>query len=154
MFDEIHGNRSIPYNYLQNMFVRITSSMVEVIIDSGLSVSAIFGKQYNLFDELAKRETLDDIGIWFKEIARKISHAVNEVNLKRIDRNVEKIITYIENHLQDDITLNALADLVGFSSPYVSRIFKENIGINYAEYLSKKRIEKCKTVAKGYHFHH
>ncbi|WP_158084397.1 helix-turn-helix domain-containing protein [Marispirochaeta aestuarii] len=148
LMKEIYENGNISYDYLENIFIRITSSIAEVLIDTGISVDEVFGTHYNLYDELSQRETLEDIGAWLKRISFKLTHAINEHNLKRLDRNVEKIIAYIDDHLQEDISLNSLAELVGFSTSYISKIFKENIGINYIEYLSKKRIEKSKLLLK------
>ena len=148
LMKEIYENGNISYDYLENIFIRITSSIAEVLIDTGISVDEVFGTHYNLYDELSQQETLEDIGAWLKRISFKLTHAINEHNLKRLDRNVEKIIAYIDDHLQEDISLNSLAELVGFSTSYISKIFKENIGINYIEYLSKKRIEKSKLLLK------
>ena len=144
LLTEIHNNRAIPFDYLKNLFVRIISSMVVVLIDSGLTVAEVFESNRNLFNELTRLETLDDIGSWLKSCAGEIADAVCLVNQNRIDKNVQKLIDYIDEHLQDEISLYNLADVVGFSTSYVSRIFKESTGVNYIEYLSKKRIEKSK----------
>ena len=45
-----------------------------------------------------------------------------------------------------------MAELVGFSPTYVSKIFKDNLKKKYVDYLSEKRIEKARTYLKETNF--
>ncbi|WHH57688.1 helix-turn-helix domain-containing protein [Petroclostridium sp. X23] len=152
LVEEIYENGAIPYDFLQQIFARIISLMAEVLIELGLTVEGVFWSGYNLYTELSKRETLEDIRIWLTEVCRTITDAVNDMNMKRLDRNVEKILEYIDEHLHEDISLNDVAEWVGFSSSYVSRIFKENLGKNFVEYLNESRIAKAKHLLKETNF--
>lgn len=53
------------------------------------------------------------------------------------------VYDYIEHHLCEEITLNALADLVHLSPNYFSHLFKQFNGISLWEYIIAKRIEKA-----------
>lgn len=59
------------------------------------------------------------------------------------DRKTELIresILYIENHYKESITLDELAQHVGYSKFYFSRLFKEYLGLSFIDYLHKRRI--------------
>ena len=47
-------------------------------------------------------------------------------------------------HLQDEVTLVYLADLVHLNPSYLSRLFKQVVGMNLSEYISEVRIKKAK----------
>lgn len=51
-----------------------------------------------------------------------------------------RILTYVENHFQEDCTLNTLAGTVGYNPEYLSRFFRKKMGIPYNHYLNMRRI--------------
>lgn len=56
---------------------------------------------------------------------------------------------YIMNHYMEPVTLELVADKVGFSSSYFSSLFKKEAGIGFGEYLMQIRMEKAKALLKG-----
>ena len=50
-------------------------------------------------------------------------------------------IAYINNHYRDDLSLDQVADFVGFSRYYFSRSFKKRMGYSFSEYLVQKRMQ-------------
>lgn len=54
------------------------------------------------------------------------------------------VADYVERHLQEEITLELLAETVHFSSSYLSARFKEKWGIPLMKYVNLLRIEKAK----------
>ena len=54
---------------------------------------------------------------------------------------VDSARLYIEQNYMLDITLNDVAAFSGFSKYYFSRMFKQQMGISFADYLRNKRIE-------------
>lgn len=50
-------------------------------------------------------------------------------------------IEYINKHLQDDLTLHAIADTLHLSSSYLSYLFKKETGRNIKEYIIHKKLK-------------
>jgi two-component system, response regulator YesN len=57
---------------------------------------------------------------------------------------IHQIKQYIMKHSHEDISLEALGKKVGLSPIYISKMFKEKLGINYIDFLTECRIEKAK----------
>ncbi|WP_341878147.1 response regulator transcription factor [Defluviitalea saccharophila] len=57
---------------------------------------------------------------------------------------IQKVKDYIDEHFQEKITLEDMADYVGLSKYYLSYLFKKEEGTNFVSYINKKRIEKAK----------
>lgn len=57
---------------------------------------------------------------------------------------INQIKQFIIEHSNEDISLDVLANRVGFSPIYISKLFKEKLGINYIDFLTECRIEKAK----------
>jgi two-component system, response regulator YesN len=64
---------------------------------------------------------------------------------ERLEPNaIHQIKLYIIEHSHEDISLDALAKQVGFSPIYLSKMFKEKLGVNYIDFLTECRIDKAK----------
>jgi two-component system response regulator YesN len=149
LFREIMENKNTSYQYLHQMFIRIISSIIELIINMGLTVEEVFGAGCNLYDELTSIETIPEIKTWFLEICHKVLDCVDKVNFKKSRQNINKILEYINDHLSQDISINDVASWIGFSPAYVGKMFKDNLGRNYLDYLNWSRIEKAKQLLKS-----
>lgn len=56
----------------------------------------------------------------------------------------ENIMDYIEQHLDEDLTLNQLAKEFYVSKYHIAHIFKQHFGISTYQYIMKKRMAACK----------
>lgn len=56
---------------------------------------------------------------------------------------IEKITAYIEEHYDEELNRDQLANMVGISQEYFSRLFKTKTGTNFSKYLSELRIKKA-----------
>lgn len=55
---------------------------------------------------------------------------------------------YINEHYSGPITLEEVAEAIGFSPAYLSTLFKKEIGINFSDYLTSCRMEEAKRLLK------
>ncbi len=58
---------------------------------------------------------------------------------KNIDKLVE-VTNYIDSHRSDDLTVEQLADLAGFSKFHFERLFKSYMGVSCYQYITKRRV--------------
>jgi YesN/AraC family two-component response regulator len=56
---------------------------------------------------------------------------------------------YIEEHFQDDISVQDIADALGYSEAYFCKIFKQYFDKNFVTYLSEYRIRKASELLKN-----
>lgn len=54
-----------------------------------------------------------------------------------------QIIEYIDAHFSDDLNLEAIANLSGFSKFHFSRLFKQYTGFTFCDYLNYRRIKQA-----------
>jgi YesN/AraC family two-component response regulator len=64
-------------------------------------------------------------------------------------RIMEVLIRYISAHLRDDLTLTALSDLTRRNASYLSRLFKQETGMNLSEYILMRRIETAQILLRS-----
>lgn len=61
---------------------------------------------------------------------------------------IQQMKQYIIDHAHEDISSEAVGREVGLSPIYISKIFKEQLGINYINFLTECRIEKAKRLMR------
>ncbi|MBU9725566.1 response regulator transcription factor [Diplocloster modestus] len=64
--------------------------------------------------------------------------------IEREDKMIFEMTKYIQENLQEEITLKVLADKFYLSPVYVSQMFRNKMGVNFLSYLTHLRIEKSK----------
>ena len=80
----------------------------------------------------------------FADISRLSPQVGNfsSIRFKNIHPTIKIALTYIDNNLQNNITLGDVAKICYMSPPYFSSIFKKQVGITFSQYLTRQRIEK------------
>lgn len=62
---------------------------------------------------------------------------------------IKNIKSYLNENLEYDISLSAMAKLFNYNPVYLGRIFKKETGMSIKEYVNKKRIDYAKKLLKN-----
>ncbi len=65
-----------------------------------------------------------------------------------LSKPVMQCIDYIYAHIKERITIQDLADHTGMSTNYLSRVFKQNLGVSISDYIRQLKIEKATHLLK------
>lgn len=98
----------------------------------------------SLFSLIHSSDSIADLNELLKDVVIHEAERVNQFNHKSISLKVQTIIEYVENHYHEPITLNDIGECIYTSTYYASRIFKQETGKNFTDYLNEFRIEKAK----------
>lgn len=63
-------------------------------------------------------------------------------------KKIELMLEYINQHLEEDLSLDKLASVFFLNKYYISHIFKDNTGFSVNEYIINKRIFKSRELLK------
>lgn len=91
------------------------------------------------FDELGR--VLDQARLFFLQgrvAAPAVPAAVEDEPL------LNRLVSYLNTHLAEDISLNRLADAFNLNAAYISQFFKNKTGMNYLKYVTMLRINLAK----------
>ena len=67
---------------------------------------------------------------------------------------VIECINYIYSHIKERITIQDLAEHTGLSCNYLSRIFKQNLGVSISDYIREQKIEKATHLLRSVSYTH
>lgn len=79
-------------------------------------------------------------------LASLLTEAVRLISEKKDGQDPVKdfILSYINNHYNEDISLTMIADKLNLSASYISKYFKRNFGVSFIDYVHELRIHKAK----------
>lgn len=61
----------------------------------------------------------------------------------------QNICTFIDSHIEEDLSLDRLSKEFFVSKYHISHIFKENLGLSIHQYITKKRLALCRQAILG-----
>lgn len=97
-----------------------------------------------VYDKADMRQLLNYFSVQLYRLADYIYDADSQ-------KVIKKVIQYIEENYQMDLTLDMLGELFGYNSCYLGKVFRHYTGEHFNVYLEKVRIENAKALLmKGY----
>ncbi|MDF2512671.1 MAG: hypothetical protein K0S04_2537 [Herbinix sp.] len=73
---------------------------------------------------------------------------IGETDTARYKNEINKAIKYIEKNYQQKLTLTSIAEHVNFSTNYLCKSFKEEVGVNVIGYINNFRMKKAGEMLK------
>ncbi len=142
------GNQKLSSNPLQHaklsqvQFIALCS---RAAVEGGLSPEVAYTRNDAYIQAVEHARTIADI----TQIGRTMySDLIEQVHKQKAIPSVSKPIRdcceYIQLHLGDKNSASALARQVGYSDYYLSRLFKQQMGLSIDQYIRCMRIERAK----------
>ena len=131
-----------------DMAIRL--KVLEFVMRAEYSVFHEGGMKYHFLDRddylqtVLAAENYEELKSWF---LRKIAESARNVSTKadeKANRVISKARAFIDRNFSRDLTLEEVSREVHVSPYYFSKLFKEQVGENYINYLTLKRIETAK----------
>lgn len=82
----------------------------------------------------------------FQLIVYRLLSIAHHQETPLIDPRIHKAMTYIMDHYSTEITIKELADLVGLNPIYLGKLFKQNTGFTYKEFMNKVRVNNAEMI--------
>lgn len=99
------------------------------------------------YQRVDRYETLDDLECWVLDCCRRLC---GMMELKRENQKYNRLtvnaIDFISSNYRNPISLSDAATYLEVSSSHLSRVFKNDTGMNFVNYLNQLRISKAKKI--------
>lgn len=90
-----------------------------------------------------------------KDLFRKYGEAFianRSASVRSLHPDIDKAIAYLRVHFRENISLETISRHVQLSRNHFCALFKEEMGVNYKEYVNRQRVREAKwMLAKGEH---
>lgn len=122
---------------------RLLSALLRLLSELGIPVSAIIPHR-DPFDGIVSAAEFHALDTWF---ARFYDAVIRYGISRRASRNrlaAEKAAEYVQSNFREPLTLSLLSRHVYLSEAYLSRIFREEMGLTLKQYINTVRLEQAR----------
>lgn len=118
--------------------------------NDSINFNIIQSKLFQLLEEIHYERfgRISKISICVSDLILYLSRMAYEQNTPKKKRKnlklYENLIIYIEGHIDEDLSLEHLANVFYVSKFHIAHIFKENLGLSVHQYITKKRLSMCR----------
>lgn len=115
--------------------------------NDSITFNSVQSKLFAIIDEIHSDRYAKDIKITtgIYDLVIQLNRMVYKPTKTEIYKNHQRlfpnIVQYIENHIQEELTLDSIAEKFYVSKFYIAHAFKEKFGISVHKYITKKRLQ-------------
>lgn len=115
-----------------------------------IGFNALQSKIYRLIEEIHSQRFGKDtkIQLCVNDLILHLNRTVYELEHPETPKENQNLylnlISYIEEHIEEELSLDQLAQVFYVSKFHLSHVMKENMGISVHQYILKKRLHMCK----------
>lgn len=131
--DEMHEH----ILYFESLFVRI-------IQKQGWPVREVTGDDYVYFLNHRELTTKEQIWSWLQRLIAGYFAYAGQRRKSTSHGTIKTILSLVENEIDQEMTLQAVADRLYVNSSYLSRLFKQETGKAFSSYVIERKMERAK----------
>lgn len=88
-------------------------------------------------------ETIADLHAWLRRRIFELSELMYRKGQQKNRKLVNEMIEYVQERLQENVSLRDVAEYFSFSPNYLGSLFKEEMGKNFSEFVIMLRMHKA-----------
>lgn len=146
LFDWFSSQYGNNVNELKSGLIRLVVMLFSIPDSGGPEGESYAGSGY--IKEFMSLRDRKQVKAWMKNAIRKISGAMPERRKKELSPAVRIAVDYIAQNYTKNITLEDVSSAVKISPTYFSKMFKEEVGSTFIDYLTMMRIGQAKRLIR------
>lgn len=134
-------------NKIKNIYFEliVTARNITMEINPNLSSNSFD----NAFSVFSTENDISMLKAFVQKILMECLSAIISVRTQADNPIIKKVCDYINDNLSKDISLEQMAEYANVSSFYLSKLFKEEKGVTFVNFLTDKRLEKARHLLKN-----
>lgn len=136
------GNRTVVIS----MMIELLVVMSRAAVAGGAKYEEIVASNTKFYEDAFKTTDIEEVCIWMVQLLEKFTQFVFNFDSENVENKniIRKALMYIHEKYQKEITLEEVAEHVGLSTTYFSRMFSKETQRNFTEYINMIRVEESK----------
>ncbi|MGE5605959.1 MAG: response regulator [Bacteroidota bacterium] len=120
----------------------LTGTLVRLSQRAGLTVRDVMeAEDYALLMQGGPSGSAEAVTRWWETQFGRLGHAIQKLYNNSQRTCILQVKEYIEQNLAESITLSKAANWVYMSPSYLSRLFREQTGESFSEYVTRRKME-------------
>ncbi|MBE9915106.1 response regulator [Paenibacillus donghaensis] len=144
-FQQLREAARLSISDIKLYSIEFAAKIVMSSLQSGLRLKDVYGREYDPYAAILQYKTMDDLHRGLASLLLDISHYFLDSRGSKKHRMIDFAIRYIqENYSVENLSINTLSDQLRVHPSYFSRLFKQEVGLTFTDFLTKVRIDKAK----------
>lgn len=132
-----------PLRQMKNAVLVCITLFSRAAIEGGLTPELSFTLTDHYFQSVEACTSISDLAEISHIMQRDFIQRVHRCRIGNLSKPIQTCCDYISLHLEDDLSLEQLAQLTGYSEYYLGKKFKGEIGQTPNEYIRSLRLQRA-----------
>lgn len=144
-FGQLREAKSMGISEIKLYVTEFAAKVVTHSLQTGLRLKELYGRDYDPYTAISNYKTMDDLHRGLLSLSLDMSRYMIDSRGGRKRRMIDVAIEYIHEHYgAEDLSINTLSDHLRVHPSYFSRLFKQEVGSTFTDFLTKVRIDKAR----------
>lgn len=141
----------VPVMVIEVGIVEMLNTGYKIVEEKGLESIRRTEDFHVMYGRIKRQETADEMSAqicgFYSDIMAELKKQ-NKLEQRGYSKYTNQAVRYLNTNYKEAGSLKELADQMGIHYAYLSKIFKQDTGVNFGEYLNRIRIEKAKEMIR------
>ncbi len=101
------------------------------------------------YREIMQTASIGEIRRLVKTVLKNLMDRIENTRSDRTNALIDKVCLYINQNYTREINLEQMSSMIGFSSYYLSKLFKKYKKMNFVDYITAARIDKARELLEN-----
>lgn len=147
LFLSLASTRGATIEQAYSLGVHFLSLLILAITELGFSQMRTNLLNGALYNRMFGCQTFSELKLLLSELAEEAADSIKGTRNKKTSRIIDEVLAYLtEEFRNSEVSLTAVSQRFHLNSSYLSRIFKQETGQGFTDYLLKLRIDEAVTL--------
>lgn len=132
-----------PMRQMKNTVLVCVTLFSRAAIEGGLTPETSYSLTDRYFQSIEACSSISDLAEIAHTMQADFIQRVHRCRSSHLSAPIQSCCEYISLHLEDKLSLEQLAQQVGYTEYYLSKKFKREVGLTPNEYIRKARLERA-----------
>ena len=140
--DEMCRDNRAERAYVQKIHQHLSELILAWMINHEIQSADVFYEPLTFYNFLYGWNTIEDLKKMLSELTVRLYSIENVPD----DDVVRKMVRYIRQNMEKELTVSEVADIAGMNPEHLSRIFKKKTGMNLKRFIDQEKMEAARTL--------
>ncbi|AIF67823.1 AraC family transcriptional regulator [Terribacillus saccharophilus] len=133
-----------PLRSAKNQLISICTLYTRAILRGGASQEVASSLNMTYMLEIENCQTEQELSELEYDMLVRFIEGLNKSRATQYSNIINEAIGYIQSHILEDLSLQAISTHCNVNPSYLSHLFKKEVGVSTVQFINQKKIEEAK----------
>lgn len=132
-----------PLRNAQNYCIVLNTQLRHTLEQSGIHPYSVDRLSNQIGMEIEQLKSTRQLGDFFQSVLRRYCRLVQEHTYPQLKPLTHLAVTYIKEHLADNLTVKDTAEVLTVNANYLSGLFHQDMGMTFIDFVNRERTKQA-----------